>query len=63
MEITEILQSIHMTCIAARSIKAKLLSLQGVILFKLNSGKNETQTPKVLQLQTTGSVYQTVAVI
>lgn len=33
MEIMEILQSIHMTCIAVRSIKAKLLSLQGVIFF------------------------------
>lgn len=59
----EILQSIHMTCIAVRSIKAKLLSLQGVIFFKLNSGKTETQTPKALQLQTTGSLYPTVAII
>lgn len=31
--------------------------------FKLNSGKTETQTPKALQLQTTGSLYPTVAVI
>lgn len=54
MELMEILQSIHMTSFAARSIKAKLLSLQGVILFKLNSGKNDTQTTKVLELQTTG---------
>lgn len=57
----EILQSTHMTCIAAKSIKAKLLSLKGVILLKSNSGKTEMQTPKVLQLQTTGSVYQTVS--